>query len=64
MRVLHIDAGKELRGGQWQTLHLMGGLAERGVLVRLLAMRDSPLFREAQTQGLKVLPLNLFSVWR
>ena len=64
MRVLHIDAGKELRGGQWQTLHLMGGLAERGVLVRLLAMRGSPLFREAQTQGLKVLPLNLFSVWR
>jgi glycosyltransferase involved in cell wall biosynthesis len=64
MRVLHIDAGKELRGGQWQTLHLMGGLAKRGVLVGLLSVRDSPLFREAQSRGLKVQPLNLFSVWR
>ena len=64
MRVLHIDAGKALRGGQWQTLHLMGGLAKRGVLIRLLAVRGTPLFRKAQTQGLKVLPLNLFSVWR
>ena len=64
MRVLHIDAGKTLRGGQWQTLHLVGGLAEYGVLVRLLAVRGSPLFREAQSRGLKVLPLNLFSVWR
>ena len=64
MRILHIDAGRTLRGGQWQTLHLMGGLAEYGVLVRLLAIRGSPLFREAQAQGLRVLPLNLFSVWR
>ncbi|MGD0578279.1 MAG: glycosyltransferase family 4 protein [Bryobacteraceae bacterium] len=64
MRVLHIDAGKSLRGGQRQTLHLMGGLADHGMLVRLLAIRGSPLFGEAERQGLKALPLNLFSVWR
>src|SRR5271157_3174658 len=27
-------------------------------------MRDSPLCREAQEQGPKLLPLNLFSAWR
>jgi len=34
MRVLHIDTGKSLRGGQWQTLHLAAGLADEGVQIR------------------------------
>jgi hypothetical protein len=64
MRVLHIDSGRWLRGGQWQTLHLAGGLVDSGMQVRLLARRGSPLFREAQRRGLSVAPLNWLAVWR
>ena len=31
MRILHLDAGKEMRGGQWQALRLIEGLAAAGV---------------------------------
>ena len=27
MRVLHLDSGKEMRGGQWQVLSLLKGSA-------------------------------------
>ncbi|MGO9239882.1 MAG: glycosyltransferase family 4 protein [Terriglobales bacterium] len=64
MRVLHIDTGKSLRGGQWQTLHLAVGLADEGAQIRLLARRGSPLFREAERLDLRVEPLNWFSMWR
>ena len=29
MRVLHLDSGKEMRGGQWQVLSLLKGLGRR-----------------------------------
>ena len=29
MRILHLDAGREMRGGQWQVLRLVEGLAAR-----------------------------------
>jgi glycosyltransferase involved in cell wall biosynthesis len=44
MRVLHLDLGKTMRGGQWQALRLVQGLAAEGVESTLLARRDSPLF--------------------
>lgn len=31
MRVLHLDSGRQMRGGQWQSLRLHEGLLERGV---------------------------------
>ena len=31
MRILEIDAGREMRGGQWQVLRLMEGLRTAGV---------------------------------
>ena len=31
MRILHLDAGREMRGGQWQVLRLIEGLAAAGV---------------------------------
>ena len=37
MRVLHIDTGREMRGGQYQVLLLHDALAERGFNQRLLA---------------------------
>jgi len=30
MRILHLDSGRTLRGGQWQTLRLAEGLATAG----------------------------------
>ncbi len=37
MRVLHLDAGREMRGGQRQLRMLLRGLAERGIDQELLA---------------------------
>ena len=59
MRILHLDAGKEMRGGQWQALRLMEGLAAAGVESTLLARRGGPLFEAARQQGLRVEPLSL-----
>ena len=44
MRVLHLDAGREMRGGQWQVLRLMEGLATAGVESTLLARPGAPLY--------------------
>jgi len=59
MRILHLDAGKEMRGGQWQALRLMGGLAAAGVESTLLARHDAPLFEAARQRGWRVEPLGL-----
>lgn len=52
MRVLHLDAGREMRGGQWQVLRLLEGLAAAGVESTLLARHGSPLFTLARQRGL------------
>ena len=59
MRILHLDAGKEMRGGQWQALRLMEGLAAAGVESTLLARHDAPLFEAAREGGWRVEPLGL-----
>lgn len=43
MNILHIDLGKEMRGGQHQVLLLMRALAARGHRQWLLGRRGSPL---------------------
>jgi hypothetical protein len=43
MRILHLDSGREMRGGQWQALRLHRGLVEAGHESLLLAREDSPL---------------------
>jgi L-malate glycosyltransferase len=58
MRILHLDAGREMRGGQWQVLRLMLGLAAAGVESTLLARQGVPLFCAARGQGLPVEPLS------
>ena len=40
MRVLHLDAGKTMRGGQWQVLRLVTGLAA-GVYSAKWVLTDS-----------------------
>jgi len=59
MRILHLDGGKELRGGQWQVLRLLEGLAAAGVESTLLARKGGPLFRVAQEKGWRVEPLGV-----
>ena len=59
MRILHLDAGREMRGGQWQVLRLIEGLAAAGVESTLLAREDAPLYAAARKQGWRVEPLGI-----
>lgn len=59
MRILHLDAGKDMRGGQWQALRLMEGLASEGVESTLLARAGSPLFEAARRGGWRVEAIGL-----
>lgn len=64
LRVLHLDLGRELRGGQYQVLGLMEGLRERGVEQRLLARQGSPLQSEAHERQLPVSSLGWLALRR
>jgi glycosyltransferase involved in cell wall biosynthesis len=59
MRILHLDAGREMRGGQWQALRLIEGLAAEGVESTLLARAEGGLFSAARKLGFRVEPLGL-----
>jgi glycosyltransferase involved in cell wall biosynthesis len=59
MKILHLDAGRQMRGGQWQALRLAQGLAAQGVESTLLARDGSPLFEAARCAGCRVKPLSL-----
>jgi Glycosyl transferases group 1/Glycosyltransferase Family 4 len=59
MRILHLDAGREMRGGQWQVLRLIEGLAAAGVESTLLARQDAPLYTAARKQAWRVQPLGI-----
>jgi hypothetical protein len=45
MRVLHLDSGLEMRGGQWQALRLHEGLLREGHESVLLGREGSPLLK-------------------
>jgi hypothetical protein len=64
MRILHLDSGSEMRGGQWQVLRLMEGLRDKGHENVLLSRKGSPLAAVAQLRGLETHELTLFSVAR
>ena len=57
MRILHLDTGKEMRGGQWQALRLIEGLTAKGIECALLARGGSPLFEAARRAGRTVAPI-------
>ena len=59
MRIVHIDSGREMRGGQWQVLRLMEGLRAAGVETRLVARRGAPLSAMAAARGIELKPLSL-----
>src|ERR1700682_6323773 len=64
MRILHLDSGAEMRGGQLQVLRLMEGLHAKSHENMLLARAGSPLLDEARRRGWEVHELNLLSVAR
>jgi hypothetical protein len=62
MRVLHLDSGREMRGGQWQVLRLHRGLIAAGHESYLLARTGSPLLEIATREGLPCGALRLLSL--
>ncbi|MGH9720850.1 MAG: glycosyltransferase family 4 protein [Bryobacteraceae bacterium] len=62
MRILHLDSGREMRGGQWQALRLVEGLLRCGHTASLMCRRGSPLFDAAQARGLDARPLTIAAV--
>jgi len=52
MKILHLDSGREMRGGQWQVLRLHRALVEAGHQSFLLARQDGPLLTMAAQRGL------------
>ena len=59
MRVLHLDSGNQMRGGQWQVLSLLTGLGAGNVL---LTPSAGPLMREAKARGIDAQPLTMLSL--
>jgi hypothetical protein len=55
VRTLHVDTGREMRGGQWQAVYLVERLS--GAI--LLARANAPLFEEAARRGVDVRPLSI-----
>lgn len=64
MRVLEADAGRQMRGGQWQVLYLLRGLRAAGIEATLAARHDSPLAERAGAEGVRVEPLGLAALSR
>jgi hypothetical protein len=64
MRVVHIDTGREMRGGQWQVLRLLEGLAQAGHNPLLLARPQSPLLDMASMRGLEARPAGIAALLR
>jgi len=64
MRILHLDSGNEMRGGQWQVLRLIEALNAGGHENILLARAESPLFAQARRRGLEVHARGLLSLAR
>ena len=62
MNVVHLDTGREWRGGQAQVLLLLEGLRERGHESRLLAPRG-PLLEGARRAGFAVTPWRPLFEW-
>ncbi|MFN3324157.1 MAG: glycosyltransferase family 4 protein [Bryobacteraceae bacterium] len=62
MRLLHVDSGKQMRGGQWQALYLVRGLRERGYTPVLLAPGGTPLRLAAAESGIEAHDLSVLGL--
>jgi glycosyltransferase involved in cell wall biosynthesis len=64
MNVLHLDLGREWRGGQRQVVYLARALAREGYGVTVAAPLGSPILLKAADQDLEVAPLPGRREWR
>ncbi len=64
MRTLHIDTGREMRGGQRQVLLLLEALAARGEPFSVLARRGGKLHSEVGARGWPVKSASLLNTFR
>jgi len=64
MRILHIDTGLDLRGGQRQVQLLLKTLRAASYECRLFARVGGALSQHARAGGGHPLPATLFSMWR
>ncbi|MGH9633154.1 MAG: glycosyltransferase family 4 protein [Bryobacteraceae bacterium] len=60
-RVLHVDSGRDMRGGQWQALQLTECLRDESLL---LCLGDGPLMKAARERGVEAHPLTASSLFR
>lgn len=63
MRILHIDTGAEMRGGQYQVLLLLDALQNAGHESALLARENSPLWHAAVNAGFAVRAAEARRLW-
>jgi glycosyltransferase involved in cell wall biosynthesis len=64
LQIVHIDTGREMRGGQHQVLLLLKGLREAGHKSTLLARKRSPLWGAAEAEGFQVYAAGIREIWR
>ena len=64
MRILHIDTGPEMKGGQYQVMLLLGALQSSGHECILLAREGGALWAEAARNAIHVLAADAKQVWR
>lgn len=64
MRILHLDSGRQMRGGQWQALLLIQGLRARGHAIEVLARKGSPLYVAAKAEGFNVRAISIIELLR
>lgn len=63
MRILHIDAGREWRGGQRQVFLLARGQRERGLEPLVVGYPDAPLIRRLRSMGLAASAVRMRADW-
>lgn len=63
LRILHIDAGREWRGGQRQVLLLAHGQRERGHEPLVVGVPDAPLLQRLRTRGVAVAAVSMRADW-
>ena len=63
MRILHLDAGAWMRGGQLQVLRLIEGLTAERAESTLMAPANSALARAARARGLRVEPIGIPAIY-
>ncbi len=57
LKILHIDTGRTLRGGQQQLFYLLRGLKEKGFRQTVACVEDSPVELRCRELGLETFPL-------